>query len=275
MEIRSGQTVIRPSLSKGTCWSIATPLLLLAMTFLCGCDTGPRGEGPGHREQPLALTPAQELEIGREAYHQVLEKAPLLKQGPEVERVRRVSKRIAQAAGIEPLQREINLNLANYTFEWEYSVQKDGQVNAFCLPGGKIVVLTGLMNIVRNDDQLAAVIAHEVAHALAHHASERVARERTVGHGLLSLSYNRSQESEADHIGMFLMTFAGYDPQEAVSLWQQMREAGKDQIHLPEFLSDHPNDTRRMEQLQAWVIPARAAKKAYDEGRVAPASQRR
>jgi predicted Zn-dependent protease len=71
------------------------------------------------------------------------------------------------------------------------------------------------------------------------------------------------------------MTFAGYDPQEAVSLWREMQNVSRDQIHLPELLSDHPNDARRMEQLQEWVIPARAAKKAFDEGRVLPAAQRR
>jgi predicted Zn-dependent protease len=246
-------------------------LFIVVILCISGCDNAPRGEGPGHREQPLALSPAEELEVGREAYQKVLEHAPIVKHGPDVERVRRVSERIAAAAQIEPLQREINLRLADYSFEWEYNVLKQDQVNAFCLPGGKIVVLTGLMRAVKNDDQLAAVIAHEVAHALAHHASERVARERTVGHGLLSLSYNRSQETEADHIGIFLMTFAGYDPQQAVVLWQEMMRAGRDQVHLPEFLSDHPNDARRMEQLQAWVGPARAAKKAFDEGRIAPA----
>jgi predicted Zn-dependent protease len=248
-------------------------LCILIALCAAGCDNGPRGEGPGHREQPLALTPAEELQVGREAYQKVLEHAPVLKHGPDVDRVRRVSERIAAAAQIEPLQREINLRLADYSFEWEYNVLKQDQVNAFCLPGGKIVVLTGLMRTVKNDDQLAAVIAHEVAHALAHHASERVARERTVGHGLLSLSYNRSQETEADHIGIFLMTFAGYDPQQAVVLWQEMMRAGRDQVHLPEFLSDHPNDARRMEQLQAWVGPAKAAKKAFDEGRIAPAAR--
>ncbi|MDB5392187.1 MAG: peptidase Ste24p [Planctomycetaceae bacterium] len=255
--------------------SVLCTFLLMASICAVGCDDRPRGQGPGHREQPLALSPAQELQIGREAFHEILERTPPLTGGPDLERVTRVSQRIAKAAQIEPLQREINLRLADYEFEWEYCVLKNDQVNAFCLPGGKIVVLTGLMRTIQTDDQLAAVIAHEVAHALAHHASERVARERTIGHGLLSLSYNRKQESEADHIGIFLMTFAGYDPQQAVVLWQKMMNAGQNQVHLPEFLSDHPNDGRRMEQLQAWVAPARAAKKALDEGRVAPAVQHR
>lgn len=247
---------------------------LICLVVISGCSEGPQGTGPGHREQWLALTPSQELQIGREAYRQILEKAPVVESGPEVDQVRRVSERIAKAVQIEPLQREINLQLDGYEFEWEYHVVQDDQANAFCLPGGKIVVLTGLLQLVNNDDQLAAVIAHEVAHALAHHTSERIARERTVGHGLLSLSYNRQQETEADHIGLFLMTFAGYDPDEAVEFWKAMQTAHGGHLHLPEIISDHPSDNRRMQQLQAWLGPAKAAKQALDEGRVLPVSRR-
>ena len=248
--------------------------LLICLVVGGGCSEGPQGTGPGRREQPLALSPSQELQIGREAYRQILEKAPVVESGPEVDRVRRVSERIAKAVEIEPLLREINLRLDGYQFEWEYNVVEDDQANAFCLPGGKVVVLTGLLKIIQSDDQLAAVIAHEVAHALAHHASERIARERVVGRGLLSLSYNRLQETEADHIGLFLMTFAGYDPDEAVAFWKEMQNARGGQVHLPEIISDHPNDTRRMQQLQAWVGPAKAAKRALDEGRVMPVGRR-
>lgn len=205
--------------------SIVMPLVLALVFFSQGCTDGSQGTGPGHRDQPLALTPAQEAEIGREAYQKIIGSAEIVTEGPQVERVERVSRRIIEATAIEPLRREINLRVSGYSFEWEYKVVRDQQINAFCLPGGKIGVLTGLLKIVENDDQLAAVIAHEVAHALAHHASERVARERVVGRGLLSLSYDREQELEADHIGIFLMTFAGYDPREAVEFWTGMRKA--------------------------------------------------
>ncbi len=249
-------------------------IALICLVVNSGCSEGPQGTGPGRREQHLALTPSQELQVGREAYREILGKAPVVKSGPQVDRVRRVSEQIAKAVEIEPLQREINLRLEGYEFEWEYNVVQDNQANAFCLPGGKIVVLTGLLDLVKSDDQLAAVIAHEVAHALAHHASERIARERTVGHGLLSLSYNRQQETEADHIGLFLMTFAGYDPDEAVEFWKEMQSAHHGHLHLPEIISDHPNDNRRMQQLQAWVGPAKGAKQALDEGRILPISRR-
>lgn len=248
-------------------------LTLLLITGIAGCEAEPAGQGPGRREQVLGLTPDQEIEIGRYAFQEITRQAESVESGPQIDQVRRVSNRIAKAVTIEPLQREINLQVSDTDFEWEYAVLKDDQLNAFCLPGGKIIVLTGLLEFVENDDQLAAVIAHEVAHALAHHASERIARERTSGRGLLSLAYNREQESEADHIGAFLMTFAGYDPEEAVSFWRQMQASRRSDIHLPEFLSDHPNDARRMQQLQDWVLTAKAGKAAYDAGRIAPASQ--
>ncbi len=240
---------------------------LLAVLWLAGCSGG-QGEGPGHRQQTLALSAEQEVELGREAYKQILGQSEVVRSGPEVDRVVRVGRRIAKAVEIEPLMREINLHVDNARFEWEYSVLRSDQVNAFCLPGGKICVFTGLLGVVRSDDQLAAVLAHEVSHALAHHTSERIARERTRGGGILSLSYDRQQESEADHIGVFLMTFAGYDPQQAVVFWQEMQQLHGRRTQLPEILSDHPSDARRTQLLETWVPLARAAKRALDEGHV-------
>src|SRR5205823_4001876 len=141
-------------------------------------------------------------------------------------------------------------------FEWEYTVFDSNQINAFCMPGGKIGVYTGLLRIVQNDDQLATVLSHEIAHALAHHASERLARQGVnprrrddpritdILAGLAGLAHDRQQESEADHIGLFLMTFAGYDPHQAVTFWERMKQAAKGQSR-PEILSDHPSDDRR------------------------------
>ena len=246
---------------------------LLALAAAAGCGDGMQGGGPGHRFQPLALTPAEELELGRQAYAEILGQFTVVEAGPDVERVGRVSRRIAKAVEIEPLQREINLNLARYRFEWQYSVLRTEQINAFCLPGGKIGVFTGLLRVVQSDDQLAAVIAHEVAHALAHHASERIAREREMGSGLLSLAFDRRQESEADHIGLFLMTFAGYDPQQAVTFWQAMEAIHRRGARLPAILSNHPSDAQRERQLQEWVPLSKAAKKAYEAGHVVPAGR--
>jgi predicted Zn-dependent protease len=96
-----------------------------------------------------------------------------------VQNVRRIASRIVRAAGIEPLQREINLHLAGYRFEWAANVIEDRRINAFCLPGGKIVVFTGIFPVADNNDQLAVVLSHEIAHALAHHSNERITREES------------------------------------------------------------------------------------------------
>jgi len=239
----------------------------LTLVVVVGCMA--EGQGPGHRQQALALSDRQELEIGREAYAELLSGARVLKDGPLVERVERVSGKVARTVEIEPLAREINLRIANYPFEWEYSVIVSGHINAFCLPGGKIGVLTGLLELVENDDQLAAVISHEVAHVVARHASERLARARSLGTGLFALSFNREQESEADHIGVFLMAFADYEPNQAIRFWRLMANTSRGP-QLPEVLSDHPADRRRIAQLEGWVPQAKAAKHAYDTGRIAP-----
>jgi predicted Zn-dependent protease len=181
--------------------------------------------------------------------------------------------RIVQAVEIEPLQREINLRIRGFRFDWEANVLKDDRVNAFCLPGGKVFVFTGILPLAQSDDQLATVMSHEIAHALAHHASERIAREQQAGGGILTalgnLRHSREQESEADHIGVFLMTFAGYDPHQAVNFWERMAQRMGGQ-HPPEFISDHPSDEHRIAAMKQWVPKAIAGKNAYDEGRIAP-----
>ncbi|HMC65961.1 MAG TPA: M48 family metallopeptidase [Gemmataceae bacterium] len=281
------------------------PAMGLVLIFLAGgCAPGGFGNdaGPGHRSQTLALTPNQELSLGRQAYQEVLSKSRVVRGGPQVDRVRLVGRRIADAAAIEPLQREINLRIQGYVFEWEFNVLQSDQVNAFCLPGGKVAVFTGLLPVAESDDQLAVVLGHEIAHALAHHASERIARQQMIRQaadvaagsmggmderrrreliGLLSagaqvgsMAYDRQQESEADHIGVFLMTFAGYEPDQAVVFWERMQQASAGRARPPEILSDHPSDAKRIAKLRMWAPQAKAGKKAYDAGHIAPASRR-
>jgi metalloendopeptidase OMA1, mitochondrial len=232
------------------------------------------GSGPGHRAQSLGLPPQKEYELGVEAYRQLLAKARaqdtlLPTDSQPVQLVRRVGQRIVKAVEIEPLQREINLTLKGYRFEWEFNVIRSRQINAFCLPGGKVVVYTQLLRLVENEDQLATVLSHEIAHALAHHSNERITQEESGRVGwLFEMAFDRRQESEADHIGLFLMTFAGFDPDETVAFWQRMMQANRGG-ELPEILSNHPSDRRRMQQLRRWVPQAKAAKEAYDQHRIA------
>jgi predicted Zn-dependent protease len=222
----------------------------------------------------LALTPEQELELGQQAYREVMQEYAgriLPSDSQPVRRVRRVCARIIRAANIRPLQREINLHVNHDRFAWEANVVKERQINAFCLPGGKIVVFTGILQFTRgDDDELAAVLAHEIGHALAHHASERLATERRGGalNILRKMSFQRAQESEADHIGVFLMTFAGYHPKAAVQFWVRMAKMSRSR--RPEIFSDHPSDAHRARDLQKWANDALRAKQAYDAGNVVP-----
>jgi predicted Zn-dependent protease len=152
-----------------------------------------------------------------------------------------------------------------------------------------------LLEVATNNDQLATVIGHEVAHALAHHASERLAREQMFGRAVESAGggalaklnpqvrdkiigllggvsqlynrrYDREQESEADHIGIFLMTFARYNPDQAVVFWQKMERISASRPHPPAILSTHPSDAQRIKQIRFWIPYAKAALRAYDSG---------
>ena len=162
-----------------------------------GCERLPPGDanvGPGGRYQHLALTPQQELATGRRAYRQVLDEFRgkiLPDNSSEARRVEAVTDRLIAAAEIEPLQREMMLRIRGYRFEWEEKVLRTSEVNAFCLPAGKIVFFTGILRVAASDDELATVMGHEMAHALAHHASERVAQEQSGAGILRSLSYDR------------------------------------------------------------------------------------
>src|SRR5262249_13703417 len=159
------------------------------------------------------------------------------------------------------------------------SLIRKSEANAFCLPGGKIVVYTGILPLTENDAGLATVLGHEVAHATAEHVAERIERnhltevaaaiiaggvaftpaqfvqiEALLGVGA-SLPFSRSQESEADHIGLVYMARAGYDPRQALAFWTRMQRASKGK-EPPEFLSDHPSDAHRVARVRGWLPEA-------------------
>ncbi len=245
---------------------IALTVALISVTgwLTAGCETAPITG----RSQFIIMSDSQATQMGLEAYQQIITKAKLSTNRDYIRRVRTVGRRIADVSG-QP-------NLA-----WEFNVIEDKTPNAFALPGGKVAVHTGLFSVARNDNQLAAVMAHEVGHAIARHGSERISTEMAVQVGLAGLSaaggqqygqfsalaaqaaslgiilpFTRNQESEADHIGLILMAKAGYDPQAAVPLWENFKRAGGSRP--PEFLSTHPAPQTRIDRLKALMPEALA-----------------
>ncbi len=226
------------------------------------------------RNQLRTMTVDQELQLGLQSYQQILadNRQNLVTSGPVVDAVRQIGERIARAAAPE-----------DPGFEWAFNVIDSEQVNAFALPGGYTAVYTGLIPVAQNEDGLAVVMGHEVAHALAHHGAERMAQQnmqRIVGTGVAmgaggmdygaqravmgvfggisqygyALPFSRSHESEADYIGLILMSRACYDPREAPKLWERMGAAGG--AAPPEFQSTHPSPQTRINDFNEWMPEA-------------------
>ncbi len=224
------------------------------------------------RRQVILLSEGEERQMGLSSYQEVLKKSRLSSDAVATEQVRRVGRRIAEATG-------------RADYQWEFSLIEDKQANAFCLPGGKVAVYTGILPLTRDDAGLAAVLGHEVAHAIARHGGERVSQGLLVqvplavaqvalagndpamtrqvtallGAGAtvgILLPWSRTQESEADHLGLIYMAKAGYDPHAARDLWVRMAEASKGSARPPEFLSTHPAEATRIKQIEAWLPEA-------------------
>lgn len=241
---------------------------LLAMLLLVGlvpaCETVPITG----RSQLNLLSESDEVQMGIQAYKEVTSKATISSNSVYNAQVNRVSERIIAA-------------VEKPNLPWEVKVIEDKQANAFALPGGKIAVYTGILPITKDDAGLAAVIGHEVGHVIARHSAERVSQQMVaqgLGGALVSgvlgtdpqtsaqvaglfaqgllLPWGRSQESEADHIGLILMAKAGYDPKAARDLWVRMAEAAKGQSRPPEFLSTHPSEETRIRQIEGWLPEA-------------------
>ena len=207
---------------------------------------------------------------------------------PETRLIRRIGNDIISAVEVYYKANKMEDQLKN--FNWEFNVIESEQVNAFCMPGGKVVFYTGIMDVAENEDALAVIMGHEIAHALAHHGNERMSQMvwaqlgfaaldvaiaeqpddtrnlimAAAGAGAqigIMLPFSRKHESEADEIGLYLMTMAGYDPTEAVPFWSRMskQSAGAP----PEFLSTHPGPERRAENLNKLVPKAREFAREY------------
>lgn len=225
---------------------------LLSAALLGACATSPLG-----RSQ-LSLVSDQEMaQVGTQAFQEIEQKTPILSSGTEARYVTCVAKAVtAEIPG--------NTN-------WEVKVFQSDEVNAFALPGGHIGVYTGLLKVATTQDQLATVIGHEVSHVIARHSAERYSQQLATGLGseivgavtgvdssvfgaagnLLLLRFSRTQESEADLLGLDLMSRAGFDPRGAITLWQNMDRAAANSQKPPELLSTHPSDATRISALQA------------------------
>jgi predicted Zn-dependent protease len=241
--------------------------LILLAVLIVGCATAPYTG----RSQVILVSAGQETALGEDAYRHSLRDSVVMR-NPDTDRiVRKVGARIAAAA-----------NKSDY--KWEFTVINDPEtVNAFAVPGGKVAVYTGIFGPARDEAGLAVVLGHEVAHALARHPAERmsqglllqiggvglgvalgrnpaVANQVLQAYGIVGgvglLPFSRSQETEADHIGLILMAKAGYDPRVALELWERMEKKEGGRAAPPEFLSTHPGYETRVQQIRSFLPEA-------------------
>ena len=253
-------------------------ILLCLLLFLFSCATAPVTERRG-----LHLVPDSELaSMSFQEYNKVLKTSKLSTDMAKVSMVRRVGQRIATAS--EQLLDEKGQGADIRNYKWEFNlIEDDKTVNAWCMPGGKVAVYTGLLPIAQDENGLAVVMGHEVAHAIAKHGNERMSQGLLAQFGAIGLSlalagnpgatsdifmqaygvgaqvgfllpYSRIHESEADRIGLVLMAKAGYDPRGAIALWQRMNAKGGSRP--PEFLSTHPAPESRIRNIESLIPEA-------------------
>lgn len=230
------------------------------------------------RKQFNAVSDAEVNQSAAQSYSQLLSdpKTTVIKSGTDAQRVKNIGFRLSTA--IEKYLKDNGYG-DQYNFQWEFNLIQSKEVNAWCMPGGKVAVYSGILPITQTDAGLATVLAHEIGHAIAHHAAERISQQMIaqgvggligsgsgsttsvinqlygIGTPLLLLSYSRNQESEADRLGLTFMAMAGYDPHEAVNFWQRMMKQNQGGS-IPAFLSDHPSDAQRVADIQAHIPEA-------------------
>jgi predicted Zn-dependent protease len=256
----------------------ALPAALAALLLMAACSTVPL---TGRRQ--LSLVPASQMQaMSYQQYDGFLKENKLSTNAQQTAMVKRVGERIQRSVEQYMSQKGLSDQLAGY--QWEVNLVENPEVNAWCMPGGKIVVYTGLLPVARDETGLAVVMGHEVAHAIARHGDERMSQGMLQEFGGMALStyleqkpaqtqqvwmtayglgstlgvmlpYSRTHESEADHMGLIFMAMAGYNPDEALSFWERMA-AGKAGAP-PEFLSTHPSDQTRIANLRKLLPEAR------------------
>ena len=248
------------------------PILLVAVFVACGTTSKVPVTG---RKHSLLVNDEQILSLSKQEYSKFLKGAKLSSNAAQTAMVKRVGQRLAKA--VENYLVNNGLESELKYFAWEFNLVQDTHVNAFCMPGGKIVVYEGLLPVTRDEASLAIVLGHEIAHAVAKHAAEQMSKKirqaygTQIGGGLLgaiggetlgnvaqvvanqyfsfqNLKYSRDNETEADHMGLIFAAMAGYDPNAAIGFWQRMAaQSGKGGSDI---FSDHPSDEKRIIALQ-------------------------
>ena len=251
---------------------------LVAVMASCGTSSTVPITG---RKQNILVSDEQVLSLSNQQYQEYMKTAKASTNATNTAMVKRVGQNIANAVVSYLQQNGLAAEVSNY--KWEFNLVQDKSVNAFCMPGGKIVVYEGLLPVTKDESSLAIVVGHEVAHAVAKHSAERLSNELRKQYGsqilgavlqgagastnLQSISstvfgigttlggaaYSRSQESEADRLGLIFAAMAGYDPNVAVNFWQRMASATGNNYSI---LSDHPSDQSRIKNIQGWLPEA-------------------
>jgi predicted Zn-dependent protease len=251
-------------------------VLLALIVFSCSTV-------PVTGRKQLSLVPAsQMMSMSYQEYGTFLKQNPLSTNQAQIALVRGVGLRIQKAVERYMGQNGMADRLTGYA--WEFNLVESKEVNAWCMPGGKVVVYAGILPVTKDERGLAVVLGHEIAHAIAEHGGERMSQQMVTQFGGMALSelvkekpketqnlwmgifgvgaqygvllpYSRTHESEADHLGLIFMSMAGYDPSSAVDFWQRMA-AGKSGQAPPEFMSTHPSDETRIEAIRQHIPEA-------------------
>ena len=256
-------------------------LFFVVAVVLVGCGTAHTVPITG-RTQSLMVEDGQVLGLATQQYQEFMKTAKLSTNATNTAMVKRVGQNLANAVTSYMNAAGLASEIAN--FNWTFNLVQDKQANAWCMPGGLIVVYEGILPITQDESSLAIVMGHEIAHAVARHSAEQMSTQMKQQYGLQigtailgglgmgtntssligaivangfnfkNLSYSRDHESEADHMGLIFAAMAGYDPQTAVTFWQRM--AASKTNTTSEFLSDHPSDETRIRQIQGWLPEA-------------------
>ena len=251
---------------------------VVALMTACGTASKVPLTGRTHR---LSVSDAQLLSLSNQEYTKFMASAKRSTDAKNTAMVQRVGRNLANA--VETYLRNNGYANEVKNFQWEFNLVQDKQANAFCMPGGKIVVYEGLLPYTQNEASLAIVLGHEIAHAVAKHSAEQLTKQMNqqmgtnilgtvlnsaVGSGVgdvaaqvaggyfsfRNLKYSRDNESEADYMGLIFAAMAGYDPANAVTFWKRM--AAGTNSNTAEILSDHPSDARRIQNIEKWLPEA-------------------